>query len=446
MTTTWQSAAETANATAEIGRRHGERDLIALGLVVAGRMAIYSGRAVEGLELLDEAMVAVAAGEVSPEVFGDVYCIAIEGCQEIAAFDRVAEWSSALTRWCASQPGLVTYTGQCSIHRGQVMRQRGAWADALEEFTLAGERYRLANTLAAIGQAEGERGDVLRLQGEYAAAEAAYQRAGEHGYDPQPGLALLWLARGSRDAAAAAVRRLVAETGDPVGKCRVLPAAVDVLLAVDALDEARIVAAELDQVASAVGSVAMLAFSAYASGAVELASGDASGALPYLRKARQLWARAECPYEVARVRLLTGRALTALGDDGLGPPGAGRRPRRVPRSRRRTDGRRGSPPHRTRPPPRRPHRPRGRGPPPRRLRPQQPPDRRGPHPQREDRRPTSLEHLRQARRRLPHRRRGVRLRARAGLTVVPSVVEEHASRDHPQPAKVRTTRPATPRT
>ena len=238
-------------------------------------------------------------------------------------FDRVAEWTSALHRWCASQPGLVAFTGQCSVHRGQVMRQRGAWAEALEEFARAAERYRLANSLDAIGQAEGERGDVLRLQGEYAAAEAAYQRAGEHGFDPQPGLALLWLARGSRDAAAAAVRRLVAEAGDPVGKCRVLPAAVDVLLAVEAIDEARAVAAELDQVASAVGSAAMLAFSAYASGAVELAAGDAAGALPYLRKARQLWARVECPYEVARVRLLTGRALTALGDEELGAPGAG---------------------------------------------------------------------------------------------------------------------------
>lgn len=309
-------AAEKAHATAEIGRRHGERDLVALGLVVAGRMAIYSGRAADGLTLLDEAMVAVAAGEVSPEVFGDVYCIAIEGCQEIAAFDRVAEWSSALYRWCASQPGLVTYTGQCSIHRGQVMRQRGAWAEALDEFARARERYRLANTLDAIGQAEGERGDVLRLQGEYAEAEAAYQRAGEHGYDPQPGLALLWLAQGSRDAAAAAVRRLVAETGDPVGKCRVLPAAVDVLLAAGAVDEARTISDELERVAAAAGSVAMLAFSAYASGAVELSSGDASGALPYLRKAQQLWARAECPYELARVRLLTGRALSALGDTG----------------------------------------------------------------------------------------------------------------------------------
>ncbi len=185
----WAAAAEKADATADAGRRHGDQDLVALGLVAGGRIAIYSGRAAEGITRLDEAMAAVAAGEVSPEVFGNVYCIAIEGCQEIRALDRVAEWTSALDRWCSSQPSLVAFTGQCSVHRGQVMRQQGAWADAIEEFTRAGERYRLANSLDAIGQAEGERGDVLRLQGEYAEAEAAYQRAGEHGFDPQPGLA-----------------------------------------------------------------------------------------------------------------------------------------------------------------------------------------------------------------------------------------------------------------
>ena len=92
----WGAAAARARTTAEIGRRHGVRDLIALGLVSMGRIAIYAGLAADGLARLDEAMVAVAAGEVSPEVFGNVYCTAIEGCQEVAAFDRVAEWTSAL--------------------------------------------------------------------------------------------------------------------------------------------------------------------------------------------------------------------------------------------------------------------------------------------------------------------------------------------------------------
>jgi ATP/maltotriose-dependent transcriptional regulator MalT len=124
----------------------------------------------------------------------------------------------------------------------------------------------------------------------------------------------LWLARGANDAALAAVRRLVAEASGPVVQCRILPAAVDVLVAAGALDEARAVAARLDEVAAQVATVTLQAYAAFASGSVELATGDAAGALPYLRKARQLWAHAQSPYEVARVRLVTGRALTALGD------------------------------------------------------------------------------------------------------------------------------------
>ncbi len=308
------AAACSAEAMA-VARRYDDPDLLALALVAQGRLAIYSGRIAEGLAMLDESMAGAAAGEVSPVVFGDVYCTAIEGCQEISDFGRVAEWTSALSRWCSAQPGLVAYTGQCSVHRGQVMGFRGAWPEALEEFALAIDRYHRAELVSSIGLAESERGDVLRLQGEYDAAEAAYQRAGEHGHDSQPGLALLWLARGSGDAAAAAVRRLLAEAGNPTAPCRLLPAAVDVLLAVGAVDEARAAAAELDDLARHVGSVSLLALAAYASAAVELASGDPAGALPYLRKARQLWARADSPYEGARVRLLTGRALAALGDE-----------------------------------------------------------------------------------------------------------------------------------
>ena len=157
---------------------------------------------------------------------------------------------------------------------------------------------------------------------------AAYERSSEHGYDPQPGLALLWLARGANDAAVAAVRRLVAEASDPVAQCRLLPAAVDVLVAAGALDEARVVAAQLNVVAVHVGTDALQAYAAFASGTVELASGDAAGALPYLRKARQLWAHAQCPYEDARVRLMTGRALTAVGDVESARQGAGGRVRR----------------------------------------------------------------------------------------------------------------------
>jgi len=310
----WPAALTAATETVEVARRHGDQDLLALALSAQGRLSIYAGEVAPGLTLLDEAMAGLTAGEVSPMIFGIVFCVAIEGCQEILDLGRVAEWTSALHRWCSAQPGLVAYTGQCSVHRGQVMRSRGAWAEALEEFALAIDRYRAAGALEAAGLAECERGDLFRLRGEYATAEEAYQRAGEHGYDPQPGLALLWLARGSARAALGAIRRLVGEGHDPVHRARLLPGAVEVLSAAGTGDEARAAADELERVASHLGTSALLARASYASAGVELQAGDPSGALPYLRKAQQVWAGLDSPVEIARVKVLVGRALAALGD------------------------------------------------------------------------------------------------------------------------------------
>ncbi|WP_328530880.1 response regulator transcription factor [Nocardioides sp. NBC_00368] len=310
----YATAGSYADHVAELGRRHAEPDLTALGLCAQGRMAIYAGRVAEGLARLDEAMVRVIAGEASSVVAGHVYCTAIEGCQEISDFGRVAEWTTALERWCAAQPGLLAFTGQCAVHRGQLLRLHGEWQRALEEFDDATRRYREVNAPDAVGLAAYEAGEVLRLRGEYAEADAAYERAADSGFDPQPGLALLWSARGEGPAALAAIDRLLAETGGDVQRCRLLPAAVDVLIEAGEGDRARDAAAELDALAGRFGCVWLEAAAAHAHGAVELAAGDAAGALPYLRKAQQLWARADATYERGRARLLTGRALAEAGD------------------------------------------------------------------------------------------------------------------------------------
>lgn len=308
------AAAEAAQAATVAGRRHRDPDLLGLGLSSQGRLGIYSGRVVEGLALLDEAMAGAAAHELTPVVFGHVYCAAIEGCQEISDFGRVAEWTSALHRWCSAQPGMVAFTGQCSVHRGQLMRVHGAWSEALVEFEGAIERYHRAGFLAAVGAAEYERGEVLRQRGEYGPAEAAYERSSEHGYDPQPGLALLWLARGSTDAAETAVRRLLAEVSEPVAECRLLPPAIDVFVAAGSLEEVGAVADRLNELADHFGTEVLRATAAFSAGITQFAVGDAAGSLPYLRRAGQLWAKVQNPYEVARVRLATGRVLGTLGD------------------------------------------------------------------------------------------------------------------------------------
>ncbi len=309
-------AATAADLATDIGRRHRDADLVAMGVCAQGRIALYAGRVAEGLALLDEAMVRVIAGEATPIVAGHVYCTAIEGCQEISDFGRVAEWTQALERWCTAQPGLLAFTGQCAVHRGQVMRFRGDWSAALDEFELAARRYRQIGSPEAAGLSASESGDVHRLQGDWDEADSAYQAAANHGHDPQPGLALLWLARGQPDAARGAIDRLLSETGGPVQRCQVLPAAIDILIATGDVEKARTVAGELSTLAVTFGCEPLEAMAAHAAGAVELAGGDGAGALPYLRKAQQLWTRAGAPYERARAQVLTGRALTAVGDTG----------------------------------------------------------------------------------------------------------------------------------
>ena len=309
------AAFEHAASVTEHGRRFGDPDLLALGLAAEGRMMLYSGHVPQGLAMFDEAMLGVAAGDVSPVLAGNVYCVMIEGCQEVSDFGRAAEWTAALGRWCSEQPGLVAYTGQAAVHRGQIMRLHGAFRDAVEEFDHAVRRYLTRPDTGPAGLACAEKGDALRILGDFAAAEASYEAAFDHGYEPQPGLALLWMATGRTDAALGAARRLLAERGDPVARSRVLPAVVEILLASGEVEESRPIAAELEQIATDFGCAALQAMAAYTSGCVELEVGDASGALPYLRKASTLWRGLDAPYEVARVRLQVGRAFESLGDE-----------------------------------------------------------------------------------------------------------------------------------
>lgn len=308
------AARQQADDAHAIGGRFHDADLTAMSTCAQGRVSIMTGHFAEGLAQLDAAMVRVVAGEASSFIAGHVYCTSIEGAQEISDFGRVAEWTAALERWCAAQPGLLAFTGQCAVHRGQVMRLRGAWDDALREYAQAAQRYLELGTPGAIGLTAMETGDLLRLRGSLADADAAYQRAADLGVDPQPGLALLWLASGRAAAAVAAVERLLSSPEGPVQRCRILPAAVEVMLASGDVARARPLAEELSSLASSVGATALSAAAAQALGSVELAAGDASGALPYVRKAHQLWAQASAPYDAAVARLLVGRCLLALSD------------------------------------------------------------------------------------------------------------------------------------
>lgn len=310
----WVEAHAVAARAVEIGRRASDGDLEALGLNIAGRSLIGARRADEGMALLDEAMVAVVSGELSPMVAGTVYCSLIEACEEIAEWRRAREWTDALTKWCDRQQGMVTFTGQCLTHRAHVLRLRGDYQAAADAAHSAWERFASASDERLSGGALYESGEVSRIRGDLVRAEEAYRRAGDQGHDPQPGLALLRLAQGRTDVAAASMRRLDAEWTSPIARIRILPAYVKVMLAAGDVPAASGAAAELAELAATYRTDSLRAEADGAQGAVLLVGGDVETALVHLRRAIEAWRSLDAPYETARTRILVARACRALGD------------------------------------------------------------------------------------------------------------------------------------
>jgi DNA-binding NarL/FixJ family response regulator len=312
--------AHTAYATwteaAEIGERYGDPDLVTMARMGQGHILVRQGRVEEGFRLVDETMVAVTTGELSPIVAGIVYCNTIKFCRDTYDVRRAREWTTALTEWCDRQPDMVAHTGVCLVHRAEVMQLQGAWQAALEEVQRAGERLRhgVLNQRAA-GSALYRQGEIQRLQGELPAAEEAYRAASRLGFEPQPGLALLRLAQGDGAAAAGAIARVADETEEPLKRAELLPACVEIMLAVGDLEEARRASGDLDAISETHASDLLRALAAQARGAVLAAEGDARAALGSLRRALSTWQEIEAPYEAARTRVLLGTAFRRLGDD-----------------------------------------------------------------------------------------------------------------------------------
>jgi DNA-binding CsgD family transcriptional regulator len=308
------AALATAREALAIARAAKSPSLEAEALQSVGRVLIDQGDVAEGMGCIDEAMLSAVEGRLRPFSTGKVYCSLISACERLGDLRRAAEWTDATLRWSEKHP-LAMWPGICRVHHASLLMLRGQWDAAEREAQHACDdmgTFHIGN--AARGFAE--IGDIRRRLGDLDAAEEAFARAEELTGGQTEGLALLRLAQRKTDAASAIITRLLADqTWNRLERGRLLPAQVQIAIAVGDVDTAEQAVAELETIAADFESPMLAAAALTARGRVQFAIGDAAGACATLREALREWQDLDVPYEVATVRLLLGQSCRECGDD-----------------------------------------------------------------------------------------------------------------------------------
>lgn len=305
-------AAALADRCVDLGRRLRIPDLEAEALQALGRIRIDQCRSVDGLALLDEAMLCVFDGRLSPYSVGKVYCSMISACEQLSDHGRAAEWITATARWAERNPFAV-FPGLCRVHQANALQWRGEWTEAQSEAIRACRELSGIN-LPNAAAAWAEIGDIRRRLGDLAGSAEAFANADRLCAQPRAGVALLRLAEGEVEQAVSVIAdALEAASWNRLARARVLPAQVQILIAAGDHDGAAAAAHELDEIARDYDSAGMRAAAGLAHGRVLLAQRDPD-ACAALRLAAIQWDELGAPYELATVRMLLAEACRLSGD------------------------------------------------------------------------------------------------------------------------------------
>jgi class 3 adenylate cyclase len=310
----FEEAERHATAVQGIGARLGDRDIEAFGRALEGAILVFHTQVEQGLALVDEATLAAVGGELSPYVAGNIYCLTIGICRSVADYRRASEWTEAAARWCERE-SITAFPGVCRVQRAEILRLRGSYDAAEDEAGKARTELEAFGRLPQAGAGANEVGEVRLRRGDLDGAEEAFAQAHRLGNEPQPGMALLRLARGQVDAARSSIGTALADAGDPFDRARLLPARVEIALAAYDVTEAREAAEELGRTAEAIGAPMLHAAAHQALGATLTYEEDAAAAIAELRKAVRTWTEADAPFEAAQARRWLAVAYRAGGDE-----------------------------------------------------------------------------------------------------------------------------------
>lgn len=306
-----EKAVELADDVIACGVELGDRSIRALGLMDKGRFLVAMGHVDEGMALVDESMVAAVSGELDPQATGRNYCNMLAVCDQVADYQRAAEWSDAAEAWCR-QHSDSAYPGICRVFRAELKWLRGDWHAATDDLHRAIDE--LTGFTPIIGAAFYQIGQVELRAGELERAGERFRSAHEHGYTPLPGMAALRLAEGNADAAEQLLLTAIVDNPQPLDRAKYLPVLIDAELELGNLGESRTFLTELEETAELCHSAAMRAEAADRRATLAMLEGHPREAIQALRTAIKEWTVLQMPYEAAQSRLRLGEALVGSGN------------------------------------------------------------------------------------------------------------------------------------
>ena len=294
-----------ATAAIAIARRYGDRDLEFDAMALLGEAYVAAGRVTEGMTLLDQAMAAVASGEVvGVGPAGEIYCRLLSACERATDVRRAEQWLGAATRFEA-WADFVPPT--CRTHYGGILIALGRWEEAERELLAAIRAFETgywASQLFALLRLA----DLRVRQGRFEEAERLLE-----GFDWHAGakrsLARIALARGDLDLARDVGRLCLESTPPSDPDCApVLALLVEVHLASGNLAAAEETFDQLALLAVDRKDDRTRAVAKLVGGTVRAARGDQQARADF-QTALELFSELGLALEAAQARLGLARAL-----------------------------------------------------------------------------------------------------------------------------------------
>ncbi len=194
-------------AAVEIAQRHALGDLVLDAMSQRGLLLVAAGKVAAGMALLDEALAAVAAGEVQDLIsVGAMYCKMLHACELTSDVRRAEDWLT-LADGFVQRTNRIPIGAICRTHYGGVLTAAGRWGEAERELTTAvglyDRSYRALRTAAVVRLA-----DVRVRQGRVEEAAALLVGAEHDAYAIRP-MAEVHLARDEADVACSRVERFL---------------------------------------------------------------------------------------------------------------------------------------------------------------------------------------------------------------------------------------------